>query len=91
MKIIIPFPLPGLNDYISAERSHRQKGAALKRKAQRSVTAVLKRQIRGSLREPVTIHYTWVEKDRRRDKENVSGFGHKVIQDALVNIGALKG
>lgn len=35
--VIIPFPLPGLNEYIEAERSHRQKGAAMKRKWQKAV------------------------------------------------------
>lgn len=37
--VIIPFPLPGLNEYIEAERSHRQKGAAMKRKWQKAVAA----------------------------------------------------
>lgn len=34
--------------------------------------------------------YNWYEKDRRRDKDNVSGFGRKVIQDALVKAKILK-
>ena len=90
MRVIIPFSLPGLNEYIEAERAHRQKGAALKRSAQASVELALKRQIRGPLQEPVAIRYTWIEKDRRRDKDNVSSFGRKVIQDAMVHMGALK-
>lgn len=36
------------------------------------------------------MHYLWVEKDRRRDKDNVSSFGRKIIQDALVSVHALK-
>jgi hypothetical protein len=88
--VTIPFTLPGLNDYIAAERTHRQKGAAMKRDSQQAVMLILRRQIKGRLREPVTLHYTWVERDRRRDKDNISGFGHKVIQDSLVSIGALK-
>ena len=47
-------------------------------------------QIDRPLREPVTMHYTWVERDRRRDKDNISSFGRKVIQDALVAMGALR-
>ncbi|MFR1801753.1 MAG: hypothetical protein ACLSWS_06840 [Faecalispora jeddahensis] len=90
MKIIIPFALPGLNDYIEAERAHRQKGAALKRKCQRDIAAVLKKQVKGPLREPVVMRYTWVEKDRRRDKDNVSSFGRKIIQDTLVSMNALR-
>lgn len=88
--MIIPFSLPSLNEYIDAERTHRQRGANFKKKHQRAVILALKRQIRGPLREPVTLHYTWVEKDRRRDKDNICGFGHKVIQDALVEMHALK-
>lgn len=90
MKLVIPFTLPGLNDYIEAERSHRQKGAALKRKCQRDIATVLKKQVKGPLREPVVMRYTWVEKDRRRDKDNVSSFGRKIIQDTLVSMNALR-
>lgn len=90
LKIIIPFALPGLNEYIEAERKNRYKGAGLKKDWQRKVEMVLRRQIRRPLHEPVAMHYTWVEKDRRRDHDNVSSFGRKIIQDALVGIKALK-
>lgn len=84
MKIIIPFTLPGLNDYIRELDRNRHKGAELKRQCQAAVAAVVRRQIRRKLREPVRMRYLWVEKDRRRDKDNISAFGRKVIQDALV-------
>ena len=90
MKLVIPFTLPGLNEYIEAERAHRQKGAALKRKCQRDIAAVLRRQVKGPLREPVWMRYTWIEKDRRRDKDNISSFGRKMIQDTLVCMTALR-
>ena len=91
MKINIPGSLPGLNNLIEAERAHRQRGAALKRDAQMLVEYELSGQIDRPLREPVTMHYTWVERDRRRDKDNISSFGRKVIQDALVRAGTLRG
>ncbi len=90
MTVIIPFPLPGLNEYIEAERSHRKKGASMKRKWQAAVAASLRRQLRGALREPVTMRYTWYERSRRRDKDNISAFGRKVIQDSLVGMGVLR-
>lgn len=90
MKIIIPFTLPGLNDYIWELDRNRHKGAELKKQCQNAVAAVVRRQIRGSLREPVRMRYLWVEKDRRRDKDNISAFGRKVIQDALVRTRKLK-
>lgn len=83
-RLVLPMTLPGLNDYITAERSHRQSGAAMKRKWQRDVALVMRRQLRQPLREPVIMRYTWVEKNRCRDKDNISSFGRKVIQDALV-------
>jgi Holliday junction resolvase RusA-like endonuclease len=91
VKLTIPFILPGLNEYTNAQRTHRQAGANMKRKNQQAVMTVLRPQLRGKkLREPVYLHYTWVEKSRRRDKDNITGFGHKVIQDALVCLGALR-
>lgn len=33
--------------------------------------------------------HTWYERDRRRDKDNISSFGRKVIQDGLVKAGVL--
>lgn len=90
IKIVIPFTLPGLNELIAAERQHRQKAAKIKRENQRAVELCIRSQLRRQLREPVTIHYLWVEKDRRRDKDNVSSFGRKIIQDALVAVHALQ-
>lgn len=90
MKLTIPFTLPGLNDYISAERIHRQRAAALKRKCELAVRTAIASQIKEPLFEPVVMHYTWVEKDKRRDKDNISSFGRKVIQDALVKAGYLE-
>lgn len=50
----------------------------------------IKAQLRGvRFDRPVTMAYTWHEPNRRRDKDNVSGFGRKVIQDALVRAGVL--
>lgn len=90
VKLVIPFALPGLNELIAAERQHRQKAAELKREHQRAVELCIKSQLRRPLQEPVTMHYMWVEKDRRRDKDNVSSFGRKIIQDALVAVHAIQ-
>ena len=38
---------------------------------------------------PVFILFTFYEQDRRRDRDNVSSFARKVIQDALVKCGVL--
>ena len=87
-KYVIPFTLPGLNEYIDAERAHRQKGAAMKRKWQNAVIMALRDN--RPVQEPVRIGFVWVEKNRRRDPDNISGFGRKVILDALVKAKILK-
>lgn len=89
-QLVLDGPLPGLNEYIEAERSHRQKGAAMKRQVQRVVELCAKRQLRGvRFKTPVVMRYTWHERNQRRDKDNVSSFGRKVIQDGLVKAGVL--
>lgn len=83
MKITIPFTLPGMNELIDANRNSRYKGAGLKKYWQHRVEMCIKRKSR-PLREPVTITWVWIEKDRRRDPDNVAAGGKKIILDALV-------
>lgn len=91
MKLVIPGPLPGLNDYIDANRANRNKGANLKQSTQKIVELCARKQLRGFRpKGPVWMTYTWYERDRRRDKDNISSFGRKVIQDGLVKAGVLK-
>lgn len=89
-KLIITGTLPGLNENIEAERQHRQKAAALKRQQEHLIILCIKSQLRGKkFTGPVRMRYLWVEKDRRRDKDNISSMGRKIIQDALVKAGVL--
>lgn len=90
-KLVILGRLPGLNEYIAAERSNRHAAAQMKREAQQGVEWAVRAQLRGvHFTQPVWMHYRWFEPDRRRDKDNVSAFGRKVIQDALVSAKVLK-
>lgn len=83
--------MPGLNEYIEAERQNKYLGAKMKRKTEQVVMLCAKSQLRGvSFKVPVVMRYTWYEPNRRRDKDNVSSFGRKCIQDALVRAGVLK-
>lgn len=89
--LIIPGTLPNLNDYIAAERTNRHKGAKMKADSGNIVAAAIRQCMRGvRIEKPVFIEYTWIEPSRRRDKDNISSFGRKVIQDALVQCGVLK-
>lgn len=89
--LIIHGRLDNLNDYITACRSNPHQGAKLKAKNEQKVLAEIYEQL-GSLRitRPVRMIYRWYEKDRRRDLDNVSSFGRKVIQDALVDTGVIQ-
>lgn len=84
MKLILP-RLPGLNEYIEAERSNKHAAAGMKRQCERDIRMCIRAQWKGKVRfqRPVTMRYLWVEKNRRRDKDNVA-FAKKFIQDSLV-------
>ena len=91
MILTIPGRLTGLNEYIAACRTNAHAGAKLKANEQARVEIAIRQQLRGvRIDSPVYITYRWYEQDRRRDLDNISSFGRKVIQDALVTTGVLK-
>ena len=81
--------LPGLNEYIDAERKNRYAGAKMKKQAESVVMHAARSLGKWKAENQVCMTYHWYEPDRRRDKDNISGFGRKVIQDALVHCGIL--
>ena len=88
--LTIPGSLPGLNEYINDERTSRHKAAKLKAQVQDVIAWHIRRDLRGlHFSFPVVMSYTWIEKDRRRDKDNIA-FAKKFIQDALVETGVLR-
>lgn len=90
-KLVIPGKLPGLNEYILAERTNRMKAAEMKRDTEYIIRLAARQQLHGvrCYRAPVVMHYTWIEKNRKRDKDNIA-FARKFIQDALVRAGILE-
>ncbi|WP_087064249.1 RusA family crossover junction endodeoxyribonuclease [Intestinibacillus massiliensis] len=89
-KFTIRGTLPGLNDYITAERTNRYKGAEMKRRCE-AVAMHAAQQLGGvCFTRPVRFVYRWFEPNRHRDKDNISAFGRKVIQDALVRAKVLE-
>lgn len=90
-RLTIPGQLPGLNEYIDENRKHAQKGAKLKRSAQEIVHWNILAQLhRLRIEKPVFLLFTFYEKDKRRDHDNVGSFARKIIQDALVEAGVLQ-
>ena len=87
MVIEIPEKLPSLNEYINACRSNRYAGAKMKREVEDTISWYIQRLPRFS--GPVSIDFHWVEKNKKRDLDNVA-FAKKFILDALVKCGKLK-
>ena len=84
-KLVIPMKLHSLNEYISACRKNPHAGAKMKRDDQQAIEWYIRSQLRGvRINKPVTMSYRWHEKNRKRDLDNISSYGRKVIQDALV-------
>lgn len=82
--------LNNLNDYIAACRTNAYAGAKMKSYNENLVKYSIYEQLRGvRIESPVLMEYHWYEPNKRRDLDNISSFGRKVIQDALVDTGVL--
>ena len=85
-KLVIPMKLHSLNEYIGACRRNPHAGANMKKQDQQAVEWYIRSQLRGvRINKPVRMSYKWHEANRKRDLDNISSYGRKVIQDALVN------
>ena len=78
--------LPSLNEYIDACRRNKYAGAKMKHEAERLIIAQIGRM------KPITqrsvIVFTWHEKTRQRDPDNVAA-AKKFVLDALQRAGKL--
>lgn len=90
VKLIIPGRLPGMNEYIDAERRNRYAAAKIKKTSMDTVVKAARTSLGDWAAESsVRMDYLWIEPNMRRDKDNVSSYGRKAIQDALVEGGYL--
>ncbi len=87
MTVEIPLKLPSANEYIDVCRTNKYKAADYKRGIESRLALFLKRIPK--FENPITIHFHWVEGNKRRDLDNVA-FAKKFILDALVKLGKLK-
>lgn len=91
IKFTIPHRLPGLNEYTAANRGNKYAGASLKSSAEalilHSIRQCVVRETK-PLQPPVIVKFTWYEKTKRRDKDNVA-FAKKFILDAMQKAGIL--
>lgn len=89
--LTIPGRLPNLNDYTSACRSNWASGAKMKQESQEIIEwAIFSKMRRVRFTKPVFLLFTFYERDKRRDRDNVASYARKVIQDALVKTGVIE-
>lgn len=86
-KCEIPLKLPSLNEYINACRKNAYAGAKMKKQTQEDIMWFVKKLPK--FEKPISIHFHWIEGNRRRDYDNVAS-AKKFILDALVKAGKLK-
>ena len=82
----INMKLPSLNDYTRACRSNAYVANEMKRTVETGISFFLRPLPRYEV--PVVINFTWIEKDKRRDLDNVA-FAKKFILDAMVRRGII--
>lgn len=79
---------PSLNDYIRVVNANRFKGNAMKQECTSLAAWAAKAARMPRFSRPVTVRFTWVERNRRRDLDNVA-FGKKFVLDGLVAAGVI--
>lgn len=87
-KLTISGSLTALNDYINAERANRFAAAKIKKAETERVAWSARVQKLKRTVGRVNLVFTWYEKNRRRDPDNVH-FGAKFVNDGLVEAGIL--
>ncbi len=93
-QFFIPFKLPGLNEVINAsKRFDRATGKNRYWGMKIEIEEKIRWMIHIAHLRPVKrarIEFVWIEPNRRRDPDNISGGGRKFILDALVDCGILE-
>ena len=87
--VIIRGDFPGLNEFIAANRRRNGNwsgGNAMKQRDQNIIAAQLPKVHTDS---PIWIDYRYYCPNRKKDKDNISGYFHKIFQDAMVQAGMI--
>ena len=88
-KLTINGRLDGLNEYTKQNRINKYTGNICKRKNERRIQSAMIEQLNGvKIEKPVYIDFLWVEKDHRRDLDNIA-FAKKFFLDAAQKEGLL--
>ena len=94
MRFVIYGRLPGINEAFNAARQNRNPKSNAEARMRRQYEDNIIIQARRDLKRwrasgKVILHYVFFEKNRCRDLDNISGYAHKLVQDALVKAGYL--
>lgn len=81
--------LPGLNDLISSRGRPWWACQKTKDNAMELVMWEFKRFKVPAFKVPIILKIAWIEKNRRRDRDNVSSGGSKIILDAMKHLGII--
>lgn len=85
MKVIIHGRLIGLNEYIRLCRANKYLASKKKSEEENLLIANIKSQLRKyHTDKKIYLIFSFYEKDKRRDPDNISAIGHKFFLDALV-------
>ena len=84
-EFFVPGPLPGMNDIV--RKNHYVYSAMKKRWSRTIATCLLHAKILPMQR--VAVIFTWVERNTRRDPDNILAGGQKLILDCLVTTGTI--
>lgn len=90
---VVPGRLPGLNEIVSAARTHKFRGAKQKREETSNCIQTIKIDLDSRAEypvfgEPVDIWFGWYEPNLKRDPDNIRA-GSKFLLDALVKLGII--
>ena len=92
-KVVIEGEFPSLNEFIDANRRSKgkwNKGNQMKQKDQGIISGYLMEQLhKVHIDKPIRLEYTYYCKNKKKDLDNISGYFHKVFQDALVHCGVI--
>jgi len=91
--LFIPRLLPGLNEIIAAAKVRKgsySRYAELKSEVETEICLYIREQRLSLFECPVWLNFTWIEPNKRRDKDNVAAGGRKFILDSLVRDGVIR-
>lgn len=83
----INMKLPSLNEYVNVCRTNRYQASSFKKRLEWEIGLFIGQLPKFTY--PVTIHFHWIEGNKKRDYDNVA-FAKKFVLDALVKAGKLQ-